>query len=149
MSNATLNKIINQNEKDANIMTGMVMAITFSIFTVIYILNVLGIFIIDQTAMAVAYLVSAVLLLSPLIINKIIDPSAKWIKYLYVLLTDLFFVCCNNHAYIPCCTCLCLSYSNSRNVFQQKAYKNFYNSNHYTYDLRTVLRFLFKLAPGL
>ncbi len=90
MSNATLNKIINQNEKDANIMTGMVMAITFAIFTVIYILNVLGIFIIDQTAMAVAYLVSAVLLLSPLIINKIIDPSAKWIKYLYVLLTDLF-----------------------------------------------------------
>lgn len=90
MSNATLNKIINQNEKDANIMTGMVMAITFTIFTVIYILNVLGIFIIDQTAMAVAYLVSAVLLLSPLLINKIFNPAAKWIKYLYVLLTDLF-----------------------------------------------------------
>lgn len=90
MSNATLNKIINQNEKDANIMTGMVMAITFAIFTVIYILNVLGIFIIDQTAMAVAYLVSAVLLLSPLLINKIFNPAAKWIKYLYVLLTDLF-----------------------------------------------------------
>lgn len=90
MSNATLNKIINQNEKDANIMTGKVMAITFAIFTVIFILNVLGIFIIDRTAMAVAYLVSAVLLLSPLLINKIFDPAAKRIKYLYVLLADLF-----------------------------------------------------------
>ena len=90
MSNATLNKIINQNEKDANIMTGMVMSITFAIFTLIYILNVLGIFIIDKTAMTVAYLVSTVLLLSPMLINKIFDPAAKWIKYVYVLLTDLF-----------------------------------------------------------
>lgn len=90
MSNATLNKIINQNERDANIMTGKVTAITFAIFTIIYILNILGIFIIDQTAMTVAYFISAVLLLSPLIINKIIDPTAKWLKYLYVLLTGLF-----------------------------------------------------------
>lgn len=90
MSNATLNKIINQNEKDANITTGKVMAITFAIFTIIYILNVLGIFIIDHTAMTVAYVVSGVLLLSPMLINKIFNPSAKWIKYLYVMLTDLF-----------------------------------------------------------
>lgn len=90
MSNATLNKIINQNEKDANIMTGKVMGLTFVMFTFIYILNLLGIFIIDQTAMTVAYFISAALLLSPLLINKIFDPSSKWIKYLYVMLTDLF-----------------------------------------------------------
>ena len=90
MSDTTLNKIINQNEKDANKTAGKIMAITFAIFTFIYILNLLGIFIIDTKAMTTAYLISAVLLLSPLLINKIADPTEKWLKYLYVVLTCLF-----------------------------------------------------------
>ena len=90
MSDTTLNKIINQNEKDANKMTSKVMAITFAIFTIVYILNLAEIFIIDTKVMTTAYLLSAVLLLSPLLINKIADPTAKWLKYLYVVLTCLF-----------------------------------------------------------
>lgn len=90
MSNEALNKIIGQNEKDANIVAGRVMAITFAIFTVIYILNLFNIFIIDQKVMTTAYLISAVLLLSPIIINRFIDPATKYLKYLYVVLAELY-----------------------------------------------------------
>ncbi|MGN1340394.1 MAG: HD-GYP domain-containing protein [Oscillospiraceae bacterium] len=90
MSNTTLNKIINQNEKDANKVTAKVMAITFAIFTLIYILNLAGIFVVKANVMTTAYLISAVLLLSPLLINKIADPTSKWLKYLYVIFTGLF-----------------------------------------------------------
>lgn len=90
MSNATLNKIIKQNEKNANIVTGKVMAITFLIFTFIYILNIIGIFIIDQTAMMLAYFISAFLLLSPFVINKFFNPADNRLKYLYVFFACLF-----------------------------------------------------------
>lgn len=92
MSDTTFNKIMNMNEKEANIVVGKITTITFGTFTIVYILNLLGIFIIDSTAMTIAYWVSAVLLLSPLVINKLCDTTQKWIKYLYVVLTSLFLL---------------------------------------------------------
>ena len=92
MSDTTFNKIMNMNEKEANIVVSKITTITFGTFTIVYILNLLGIFIIDSTAMTIAYWVSAVLLLSPLVINKIFDPTEKWIKYLYVVLASLFLL---------------------------------------------------------
>ena len=85
MSSSALNKILVRKEKDANIITAKVMAITFVIFTCIFILNLLNIFIIDQTVMTTAYIISAVLLLSPTVINRFTDKKAGWQKYLYVL----------------------------------------------------------------
>lgn len=92
MSSSALNKILVRNEKDANIMTAKVMAITFVIFTCIFILNLLNIFIIDQTVMTTAYIISAVLLLSPTVINRFTDKKAGWQKYLYVLFAGLFLL---------------------------------------------------------
>lgn len=90
MNSTALNKMISRNEKDANIMTARVMTITFAIFTVIYILDLLNIFVIDRTVMTAAYLISAVFLLSPTVINKFYGPTAEWLKYLYVTLSGLF-----------------------------------------------------------
>ncbi|MBP1561501.1 MAG: HD domain-containing protein [Oscillospiraceae bacterium] len=71
-------------------MTGKVMAITFAFFTFIYILNLLGIFIIDRMSMTTAYIIGSAMLLLPLVMNKVCDPMAKWLKYFYVTLACLF-----------------------------------------------------------
>lgn len=94
MSNTTLSKIIRQNECDANKTTARIMGLSFLVFSLIYFLNIAGIFIIDHTAMTCAYFTSAVLLISPLFFNWIFPHETKWLKYLYVVLADLFILAC-------------------------------------------------------
>ncbi len=92
MSNATLSRIINKNEEDANKATANVMLITFAIFTAVYILNLVGVFVIDYSDMNIAYLVSAACLLLPKLINRFVPLTEKWLKYLYILLSELFLL---------------------------------------------------------
>ncbi len=81
--NKTLSeKIIKRNEKDANIVVAKIFFITFLLFTVAFLLNVLGVFVIYQPAMILAYVSSSVLLLSPLLINKLVQTSSKYLKYI-------------------------------------------------------------------
>lgn len=81
--NKTLSeKIIKRNEKDANIVVAKIFLITFLLFTVVFLLNVLGVFVIYQPAMILAYVSSSVLLLSPLLINKLVPTSSKYLKYI-------------------------------------------------------------------
>ena len=81
--NKTLSgKIIKRNEKDANIVVAKIFLITFLLFTVVFLLNVLGVFVIYQPAMILAYVSSSVLLLSPLLINKLVQTSSKYLKYI-------------------------------------------------------------------
>lgn len=94
MSNTTLSKIIRQNECEANKTTARIMGLSFLVFSLIYFLNIAGIFIIDHTVMTCAYFTSAVLLLSPMFFNLIFPHDTKWLKYLYVVLADLFILVC-------------------------------------------------------
>ena len=83
--NKTLSeKIIKRNEKDANanIVVAKIFLITFLLFTVVFLLNVLGVFVIYQPAMILAYVSSSVLLLSPMLINKLVPTSSKYLKYI-------------------------------------------------------------------
>ncbi len=81
--NKTLSgKIIKRNEKDANIVVEKIFFITFLLFTVVFLLNVLGVFVIYQPAMILAYVSSSVLLLSPMLINKLVPTSSKYLKYI-------------------------------------------------------------------
>lgn len=82
--------LMRQNEADANKTVAKALSITLGIFSVIYILNLLHIFIIDQWVMTTAYLVGAVLLLSPWVLNRIFNPANPKLKYIYILLTNLF-----------------------------------------------------------
>lgn len=80
--NKTLSeKIIKRNEKDANIVVAKIFFITFLLFTVVFLLNVLGVFVIYQPAMILAYVSNSVLLLSPMLINKLVPTSSKYLKY--------------------------------------------------------------------
>lgn len=81
--NKTLSgKIIKRNEKDANIVVAKIFFITILLFTVVFLLNVLGVFVIYQPAMILAYVSSSVLLLSPMLINKLVPTSSKYLKYI-------------------------------------------------------------------
>ncbi len=92
MSNATLSRIINKNEEDANKAAANVMLITFVIFTAVYILNLVDVFVIDEPDMTIAYCLSAVFLLLPKLLNRLVPLSAKWLKYLYITLSELFLM---------------------------------------------------------
>lgn len=54
--------VLVQNEKQANRAVAKVMRITFVMFTLVYLLNVIGIFVVDKGIMTIAYLAGAVLL---------------------------------------------------------------------------------------
>ncbi|MCQ2091476.1 MAG: HD domain-containing protein [Fibrobacter sp.] len=82
--------LLRQNEADANKTVAKALSITLGIFSFIYILNLLHIFIIDQKVMTTAYLIGAVILLSPWLLNKIFNPSNPKLKYIYVFLISLF-----------------------------------------------------------
>lgn len=83
-------EILRKNENDANRVVAKVMVITLFIFSFIYILNILNIFIIDQTSMNFAFLISAGILLAPTFINKIVTKNTRCLKYIYIILSNLF-----------------------------------------------------------
>ena len=81
--NKTLSeKIIKRNEKDAKIVVAKIIFITYLLITVVFLLNVLGVFVIYQPAMILAYVSNSVLLLSPMLINKLVPTSSKYLKYI-------------------------------------------------------------------
>ncbi len=90
MSNKTFSQILYKNEKDANKTVANVMLITLAMFTIIYILNLLDVFIIESCFMNTAYFVSVALLSLPAIVNKVYDTSSKKLKYIYVTPASLF-----------------------------------------------------------
>lgn len=62
------NSVLVQNEKDANRAAAKVMRITFVMFTLIYLLNVVGIFVVDMGIMTLAYVAGSVLLWIPTLV---------------------------------------------------------------------------------
>lgn len=63
--------VLVQNEKHANKSVAKVMRITFLIFSIVFLLNVFGIFVVDMKIMTIAYVLGSVLLLVPTIIVNI------------------------------------------------------------------------------
>lgn len=74
--------LLKKNAKEANILVAKVMRITFVIFTLIYLLNVVGIFVVDKSIMTMAYLISAALLWLPTILVKIVKPDSNYVSYI-------------------------------------------------------------------
>ena len=83
-------KVLKQNEKQANNIVAKVMRITFIIFTVVYLLNVIGVFVVDQMIMTIAYVGGSVLLWLPTILMKAKKEQAEWIKYVNVMCAAIF-----------------------------------------------------------
>ena len=73
--------VLVQNEKHANKSVAKVMRITFLIFSIVFLLNVLGIFVVDMKIMSIAYILGSILLWVPTIIVNIAKLDGVYIKY--------------------------------------------------------------------
>lgn len=82
--------ILIENEKQADRIAAKVMASTFFIFTIIYLLNVWDIFEVNHTIMTVAYVCSACLLLFPSWLTFGLKIQKSYIKYVNVISAALF-----------------------------------------------------------
>jgi len=79
-----------ENEKQANQVAAKVMRITFWIFTVIYLLDLIGVFIVNLRIMTIAYGGSAVLLLLPTVVVDLLKWDNSYIKYVNVVAATAF-----------------------------------------------------------
>lgn len=84
------NKVFEQNEIDGNRAVASVMAVTECVFIIVYILNVLNIFIVDDKAMGLAFIVGSIFLMMPKVLNHFVDNGKSILKYIYVTDAVLF-----------------------------------------------------------
>lgn len=82
--------VLSENEKQANHIVAKVMGITFLILTVVFILNLSGVFIVKGTIMATVYFVSSVLLLLPAALTYVMKLENRYMKYVNVLSASMF-----------------------------------------------------------
>ena len=82
--------VLIQNEKQANRAVAKVMRITFLIFTLVYLLNVFGIFVVDMGIMTLAYVVGSVFLWVPTLIVDVGKQQNGYVKYALIFCAILF-----------------------------------------------------------
>lgn len=83
--------VLVQNEKDANRAVAKVMRITFLIFTLVYLLNVFGIFVVDMGIMTLAYVSGSILLWVPTLLVNVGKQQKSYVKYVLIFCA-VFFV---------------------------------------------------------
>ena len=82
--------VLVQNEKQANKAVSKVMRITFIIYTLVYILNVLGIFIVDMKVMTMAYVLGSIMLWMPTILVNVAKQDGSYVKYALTICAVIF-----------------------------------------------------------
>lgn len=82
--------LLKNNEKEANLIVAKVMRVSFIIFTLIYILNVIGIFEVKPEVMTFAYIGGSILLLVPTVLSNFLKLEHWCVKYIYVLCAAVF-----------------------------------------------------------
>lgn len=85
-----MNSVLIQNEEMANVRVAKVMRVTFFVFTLIYLLNLVGIFVIPQNIMTVSYLVGSAILWLPTLLVKFGNSGAGFLKYINVISASVF-----------------------------------------------------------
>lgn len=85
--------VLIQNERQANRAVAKVMRITFLIFTLVYILNIIGIFVVDMGIMTLAYVAGTVFFMDSYIDCKCEKVTERLCKVCSNSLRNSF---CNN-----------------------------------------------------
>ncbi|MBR2409438.1 MAG: hypothetical protein IKB07_10865 [Lachnospiraceae bacterium] len=83
-------ELLKQNEKEANRIVARVMRVTFFVFTLIYILNVIGIFIVEKSIMTFSYVSGGALLLLPTLLVNVLKKEKGYVKYINVACASVF-----------------------------------------------------------
>ncbi len=84
------NGLLRENEVQANKVVAKVMRVTFVIFTLIYILDIIGIFTVDFGIMTIAYIGGSALLLLPTLLVNILKKNEGYVKYINVIAATIF-----------------------------------------------------------
>ncbi|MBQ6815044.1 MAG: hypothetical protein IJP13_05860 [Lachnospiraceae bacterium] len=84
------NGVLRENEKQANLVVAKVMRVTFLMFILIYILNVIGIFVVDSFIMTVAFIGGSALLLLPTLLVNILKKDQPYVKFVNVICSVVF-----------------------------------------------------------
>ena len=84
------NPVLIENEKQANKTVAKVMGTTFIIFTIVFLMNLLGVFVIENGIMIPAYVGSSILLLLPMVLTYVGKLENKYVKYVNVCSSVLF-----------------------------------------------------------
>lgn len=79
------NGILRENERMSNILVARITKITLLIFTLVYLLDLVGIFTVERGIMTVAYLGGSVLLLVPTLLTNVLKQEGSYIKYVNVI----------------------------------------------------------------
>ena len=82
--------VLIKNERQANRAVAKVMRITFLIFTLVYLLNVAGIFVVDMGIMTLAYVAGSIFLWMPTLIVNVGKQQKGYVKYVLILCAILF-----------------------------------------------------------
>lgn len=82
--------VLVKNEKQANKAVAKVMRITFVMFTLVYFMNVAGIFIVDMKIMTIAYGMAAVLLWLPTLLVNVLKLEQPFVKYVLTIIAVIF-----------------------------------------------------------
>lgn len=82
--------LLKKNEKEANLIVAKVMRVSFIIFTLIYILNVIGIFEVKPAVMTFAYIGGSILLLVPTVLSNFMKLEHGIVKYVNVACAAIF-----------------------------------------------------------
>ena len=83
-------EVLIKNEKQANVAVAKVMRITFLIFTLVFILNVVGIFVVKMNIMTTAFLLGSVFLWLPTLLVNVLKKEGEGIKYFLVICAVVF-----------------------------------------------------------
>lgn len=75
-------ELLKENERQANILAAKVMRITFIIFTLVYILDIVGIFVTEIKIMTIAYVAGSIFLWCPTILVNVMKLQSGTIKYI-------------------------------------------------------------------
>lgn len=85
-----MNNMLRENEVQANVVAAKVMGITFLIFSLVLLLNVVGVFTIDGKIMTVCYAGGSAILWLPAVLVKTGNRGAAYLKYIIVACASLF-----------------------------------------------------------
>ncbi len=85
-----MNGMLSKNEMQANGIAAKVMRITFLIFSLVFLLNILGVFKIEGRIMVLCYVTGSVILWLPTLLTRFGDSSAAYLKYVVVACASVF-----------------------------------------------------------
>lgn len=80
----TQNKMLMENEIQSNKLAAKVMRITFLFYTLIYILDIVGVFVVELKLMTIAFILGGILLLIPTLIVNVLKMKSSAVKYMVV-----------------------------------------------------------------